>query len=218
MGSFNAGWEHFFSWLRVEDEKELIDRRKINEEGTSIERAINGLCAPGKLLDYVENFVLFYEKKGITKIIAQNHQFMGVNQAFDRFKRREELDGKLGVFWHTQGSGKSFSMIFYVRKIFRKVTGNFSFVVVADRKDLDGQIYRNFLHTGTVMQKDAAQPADADEMRKFLGLNKKVVFTLIQKFRYDKGKQYPRLFDPQAEKRVPEVLIQNESPYNLFKV
>lgn len=207
VGSFTAGWEHFFSWLRVEDEKEAIDRRQISEEGTSIERAINGLCAPGKLLDYVENFVLFYEKEGITKIIAQNHQFMGVNQAFERFQRREELDGKLGVFWHTQGSGKSFSMIFYVRKIFRKVTGNFSFVVVTDRQDLDGQIYRNFLHTGTVTKKEAAQPADSEEMRKFLGQNKKVVFTLIQKFRYDKGKQYPRLFDPQAEKREVVVIV-----------
>jgi type I restriction enzyme, R subunit len=207
VGSFTAGWEHFFSWLRVEDEKEAIDRRQISEEGTSIERAINGLCAPSKLLDYVENFVLFYEKEGVTKIIAQNHQFMGVNQAFERFRRREELDGKLGVFWHTQGSGKSFSMIFYVRKIFRKVTGNFSFVVVTDRKDLDGQIYRNFLHTGTVMQKEAAQPADAEEMRKFLGQNKKVVFTLIQKFRYDKGRQYPHLFDPKAEKREVVVIV-----------
>lgn len=156
VGSFTAGWEHFFSWLRVEDEKEAIDRQKISAEGTSVERAVNGLCAPDKLLDYVENFVLFYEKEGVTKIIAQNHQFMGVNKAFDRFQRRQALDGKLGVFWHTQGSGKSFSMIFYVRKVFRKVTGNFSFVVVTDRKDLDGQIYRNFLYTGTVKEKDAA--------------------------------------------------------------
>ena len=103
------------------------------------------------------------------------------------------MEGKLGVFWHTQGSGKSFSMIFYARKVFRKATGNFSFVVVTDRTDLDRQIYRNFLHTGTVGEKDAAQPKDAQEMRKFLSQNKKVVFTLIQKFRYDKGRQYPHL-------------------------
>ena len=130
-----------------------------------------GLCAPGKLLDYVENFVLFHNNT--SKIIAQNHQFIGVNSAFKRFLKREEHDGKLGVFWHTQGSGKSFSMIFYARKIFRKVTGNFSFVVVTDRTDLDGQIYRNFVNTGTIKEKDAAQPANAEEMRKFLGQKQK---------------------------------------------
>jgi type I restriction enzyme R subunit len=99
------------------------------------------------------------------------------------------------VFWHTQGSGKSFSMIFYVRKIFRKQTGNFTFVVVTDRNDLDGQIYRNFLNTNTVTKAEAAQPKDSEEMRKFLGQNKRLVFTLIQKFRWPKGKAYPLLSD-----------------------
>jgi len=193
VGSFTAGWEHFFNWLRVDDEKEKVDRSKIAAEGTSLEYVVAGLCQPKKLLDYVENFVLFYQDN--TKIIAQNHQFLGVNNAYARFEKRHELDGKLGVFWHTQGSGKSFSMIFYTRKIFRKATGNFSFVVVTDRQDLDGQIYRNFLHTNTIGKKDAAQPKDSEEMRKFLSQNKKVVFTLIHKFRYDKGKEYPHLLE-----------------------
>ncbi|MDF7800998.1 type I restriction endonuclease subunit R [Pontiellaceae bacterium B1224] len=205
VGSFTAGWEHFFAWLRVEHETETVDRAVIAATGTSIERAVAGLCSPARLLDYVENFILFHKES--TKIIAQNHQFIGVNQAFDRFLKRGELDGKLGVFWHTQGSGKSFSMIFYVRKIFRKVTGNFSFVVVTDRQDLDGQIYRNFLHTGTVQKSDAAQPSNSTEMRKFLGQNKKVVFTLIQKFRYDKGKAYPQLFDSSTEQREVVVMV-----------
>jgi len=193
LGSFTAGWEHFFYWLRVENEKEAVDRNKIAHEGTSLEYAAAGLCQPHKLLDYIENFILFH--KDNTKIIAQNHQFMGVNNAYARFLKREELEGKLGVFWHTQGSGKSFSMIFYARKIFRKVQGNFSFVVVTDRQDLDGQIYRNFVNTGTVKEKDAAQPKNSEQMRKFLGQNKKVVFTLIQKFRYPKGKKYPYLLE-----------------------
>ncbi|WP_415898069.1 type I restriction endonuclease subunit R [Neptuniibacter sp. QD57_21] len=205
VGSITAGWEHFFNWLRVDDDKDRIDRQKIKEDGISVERVINGLLAPTKLLDYVENFVLFH--KETNKIIAQNHQFIGVNQAYARFLNREALDGKLGIFWHTQGSGKSFSMVFYVRKIFRKVTGNFSFVVVTDRTDLDGQIYRNFLHSGVVKEKDAAQPANSEELRDYLGKNKKVVFTLIQKFRYDKGKQYPQLFDPVKEKREVIVIV-----------
>jgi type I restriction enzyme R subunit len=191
VGSITAEWEHFFNWLRAEDEKEKIDRKEIERSGTSLEAVIAGLFSPQRLLDYVENFVLYYDDK--QKIIAQNHQFIGVNRAYESFLRRAELKGKLGVFWHTQGSGKSFSMIFYVRKIFRKETGNFTFVVVTDREDLDGQIYKNFLHTGTVTKADAAQPKDSEEMRKFLGQNKRLVFTLIQKFGWPAGKAYPEL-------------------------
>jgi len=205
VGSFTAGWEHFFNWLRVDSESEKVNRKQISEQGTSLEYAIAGLCQPHKLLDYVENFILYH--KETSKIIAQNHQFIGVNSAFERFLHRDQHQGRLGVFWHTQGSGKSFSMIFYARKVFRKVTGNFSFVVVTDWRDLDGQIYRNFLNTDTIKEKDAAQPSNAEEMRKFLGQNKKVVFTLIQKFRYDKGKKYPKLFDSEKEKREVIVMV-----------
>ncbi|MGM0563573.1 MAG: type I restriction endonuclease subunit R [Pseudomonadota bacterium] len=193
LGSLSAEWEHFFHWLRPEDEKEKIRRDQIREQGTSTERFLQGLCAKDKLLDYVENFVIYH--KGTQKIIAQNHQFIGVNKGFDKFLRRGEFGGKLGVFWHTQGSGKSFSMIFYARKIIRKVPGNYSFVVVTDRDDLDRQIYRNFLNTETVKKADAAQPKDSEQMRAFLGQNKKLVFTLIQKFRWPKGKRYPLLSD-----------------------
>jgi type I restriction enzyme R subunit len=191
VGSITAEWEHFFNGLRAEDEKKKIDREEIKEKGTSLEGVIAGLFPRQRLLDYVENFVLYYNDN--QKIIAQNHQFLGVNRAYETFLRREALKGKLGVFWHTQGSGKSFSMIFYARKIFRKQTGNFTFVIVTDREDLDGQIYRNFLHTGTVTKAEAAQPKDSEEMRKFLGQNKRLIFTLIQKFRWDKGKDYPEL-------------------------
>ena len=193
VGSLTAEWEHFFHWLRPDDEKEKIKREQVREDGTSAERFLVGLCPKDKLLDYLENFVIYY--KGTQKIIAQNHQFIGVNRGFDKFLRREEFDGKLGIFWHTQGSGKSFSMIFYARKIFRKCKGNYSFVVVTDREDLDGQIYRNFLNTDTVHKADAAQPKDSEQMRKFLGENKRLVFTLIQKFRWPKGQEYPLLSD-----------------------
>lgn len=193
VGSCTAGWEHFFPWLRVEDEKEKVDREKVKREGTSLEYAVAGLCSPGKLLDYVENFILFH--KETQKIIAMNHQFLGVNRAYQVFLGREARQGKLGVFWHTQGSGKSFSMIFYSRKIFRKAPGNFTFVVITDREDLDGQIYRNFLNTGTVRKHEAAQPKNSEEMRRFLGKNKRIVFTLIQKFRWPQGQEYPLLSD-----------------------
>jgi type I restriction enzyme R subunit len=193
LGSITAQWEHFFNWLRVDDEKEALDRNAIAAQGLSVERAVLGLLKPDRLLDYVENFCVFYRET--QKVIAQNHQFLGVNNAFAQFQRRRELNGRLGVFWHTQGSGKSFSMVFYTRKIFRKLTGNFTFVVVTDRDDLDGQIYRNFLHTGVVTPKDDVRPRDSAKLREILGKNKRVVFTLIQKFRYDKGKDYPLLSD-----------------------
>lgn len=193
IGSFTATWEYFFHWLRVEDEKEKLDHDQLKESGTSLERAIDGLCAPSKLLDYIENFILYH--KETQKVIAQNHQFIGVNRAISTFADREAKEGKLGVFWHTQGSGKSFSMIFYTRKIFRKLKGNFTFVIITDREDLDRQIYRNFLNTETVKKNEAAQPKNSKEMREFLSQNKRIVFTLIQKFRYDKGKKYPVLSD-----------------------
>lgn len=191
IGSLSAEWEHFFPWLRPDDEREIIDREGIEEKGTSLERLVAGLLYPPRLLDYLENFVLFLGDK--SKIIAQNHQFIGVNRALETFGNRASLEGKLGVFWHTQGSGKSFSMIFYVRKVLRKHGSNWTFLVITDRDDLDGQIYRNFLRTGTIGPKDQVLPKDSAELRHFLGQNKRLIFSLIQKFRYAKGKQYPVL-------------------------
>lgn len=191
VGSFAADWEFFFNWLRPDDEKEKVDRKEIEKEGTSLERLINGIFEKSRLLDYIENFILFFKENA--KIVAQNHQFIGVNRAIESFRARKAKKGKLGVFWHTQGSGKSFSMIFLSRKVFHKFSGNYTFVVVTDREDLDGQIYRNFLDTGTVSKNEAARPKDSEEMRKFLGRNMRLVFTLIQKFRWDKGKAYPIL-------------------------
>lgn len=193
VGSFTSGYEHFFTWLRADDETEKIDRKAIQNEGTSLEALIHGVFPKARLLDYIENFILFY--KGNFKIIAQNHQFIGVNKAIESFKDREERKGKLGVFWHTQGSGKSFSMIFLARKIFNKFTGNYTFVIITDREDLDGQIYTNFLDTNTVTKEESARPKDSSELRDFLGRNKRLIFTLIQKFRFDKGKEYPVLSD-----------------------
>lgn len=190
VGSFSSGWDYFFNWMRIE-EKEKVDRKKIKGEGTTVQQIIKGLLPKGRLLDYIENFILY--KNETTKIVAQNHQFLGVNSAIENFRTRGEKEGKLGVFWHTQGAGKSFSMIFLVRKIWRKIPGQFQFVIVTDREDLDGQIYRNFLNTETVGKKEVAQPSNSEQMRDFLSMRKRIVFTLIQKFRWPKGLDYPLL-------------------------
>lgn len=127
------------------------------------------------------------------KIIAKNHQFLGVNNAIEAFKNRKELGGKLGVFWHTQGSGKSYSMGMFVNKINRKIKGNFTFLMITDRVDLDDQLYKNFLRTEIITEKESAQPKNSEKLREYLTTNKPFIFTLIHKFRYDKGKKYPIL-------------------------
>lgn len=191
IGAWNSKYEFFFEWLRVNDEKEKIDREQIAEHGLSILNLIDGLFRKERLLDYIENFVFFDNKR--IKIIAKNHQYLGVNNLMESVKRREELKGKLGVFWHTQGSGKSYSMVMFVRKVRRKLLGNFTFLIITDREDLDAQIHKTFVRTEVVGDKEECQPGSAEQMRDFLSGNKPMVFTLIQKFQYDKMKQYPVL-------------------------
>lgn len=191
LGAFNAGYEFFFEWLRVDDEKEPIDREKIAADGSSILYLIDGLFRKDRLVDYIENFIFFDNKR--TKIIAKNHQYLGVNNLMANAENREALKGKLGVFWHTQGSGKSYSMVVFVRKVRRKIKGNFTFLVVTDRDDLDNQIHKTFVRTEVIGPKEECQPKNSAQLREFLSGNKPILFTLIHKFGYDKTKQYPIL-------------------------
>ncbi len=200
VGAFNAGWEHFFLWQRVEKEEEKIDKERVQQYGVSLDYAVLGICHKKRLLDYIENFIFYY--KDTVKICGKNHQFLGVNNLVNNFAARLQHDagktdeankGKLGVFWHTQGSGKSYSMIFFARKIFRKFKGNYTFLIVTDRDDLDSQIYRNFLGAEAFKKSLKCRPANSTDLREMLQTNTRYIFTLIQKFRYDKGRQYPVL-------------------------
>lgn len=191
LGAFNACYEHFFEWLKIHDEKEKVDRKAIKESGLSIQRLIYGLFDKNNLIDYIENFILFENQK--VKIIAKNHQYIGVNNLMESVRNRKELNGKLGVFWHTQGSGKSYSMIMFARKVKRKVRGNFTFLIITDREDLDEQIWKNFFRTEVIGQKEECRPKDSAQLREYLQMNKPFIFTLIHKFRYDKTKKYPVL-------------------------
>lgn len=200
VGATYASWGFFKPWLRQTDGQHLTKQFKeqVESTGRSLDYLLLGLLDKRKLLDYVQNFIMYH--KG-NKICAQNHQFMGVNNAIERFKYlqsaevKEEDKGKMGVFWHTQGSGKSFSMVFLARKIVRQFAGNYTFLIVTDREDLDDQIYGNFLHCGFISETEDCRPKDSTRLREMLGTNKKILFTLIQKFRYDKGKKYPLLSD-----------------------
>lgn len=174
VGTITSGWEHFSEWKRITGEKEPAS--------AEMKTAVFGMCERTRLLDLVENFTLFDTSKGRTvKILAKYHQYYGVNLAVEGVMKREENRGKLGVFWHTQGSGKSFSMAFFTRKVERKVPGNFTFVVVTDRTELDEQVAKNFSSVGVSTSK-RAHATKIRELAELLSGDERYVFTLIHKF------------------------------------
>lgn len=189
IGSLTAKWEHFAEWKKINSE---------GEEGIiSLDTIIRGTCEPDKLLDLIENFIFFYAAKGtLVKIVAKNHQYLGVNQAVTAVEEIKTNQGKLGVFWHTQGSGKSYSMVFFSQKVLRKLYGNWTFVIITDREDLDEQIYKNFAYAGAVTEIEKNVRASSGEhLKQLLQEDHRYIFTMIQKFRTDKGEIYPQLSD-----------------------
>jgi type I restriction enzyme R subunit len=210
VGTLTSGWEHFFDWKRVADEDEA--------GRVSLERALRGLLEPARLLDYIENFTVFEEGKGgLIKKTAKNHQFLGVNKSIARLvelRETEKLERKrLGVFWHTQGSGKSLSMVFFTQKVLRKVLGSCTFVIVTDREELDDQISKTFKATGATAREDV-RATSGEHLKELLRGNERYIFTLIQKFRNEPGQPYPMLSD-----RSDVIVITDEahrSQYDIF--
>ena len=185
IGSITAGWEHFAEWKKIGSEDEA--------GRVSLETMLRGVCDPVRFLDLVENFSLYQEATGgLIKLTAKNHQYLGVNNAMDALADIRERQGKLGVFWHTQGSGKSISMMFFAQKVMRKVPGNWTFVLVTDRQELDGQIYTHFASSGVVTE-TRAQAESSMHLRELLTEDHRYVFTLIHKFRTEQGQPHPVL-------------------------
>ena len=238
-GTITSQWEHFAEWKRL-DEADTGSLEAVT--------LLNGMLDPGRLLDLVENFILFDESKpGATrKILARNHQMLGVNRALEAVARQEELKrkypparrlrrrvvelplatgeravppiplpkvaeervsylpkgpvdiverahpnlGRLGVFWHTQGSGKSYSMAFFAEKVRRKLDGNFTFLLMTDRNDLDSQIYRTFVGVG-IADDETPRAASGDDLERRLKENHRYVFSLIHKFNRDVDPKKP---------------------------
>lgn len=225
-GSVTSKWEHFAEWKRNDE------REKGNVDA---EVLLNGMLSKDRLLDLFENFVLFDDSRpgGTRKIVARNHQVLGVNNAVasvesqerlkkqfplelrlrhrtskepeptdartslavasaDEVRERKELPalierahpdlGRLGVFWHTQGSGKSYSMVMFTEKVRRYVPGNFTFVIMTDREDLDDQIWRTFAGCGIVDPKTTPRANSGKDLKEALKQNHSFVFTLIHKF------------------------------------
>ncbi len=178
IGSITSEWGHFHEWKRLaEDEPGAVD----------METLLKGICDKRNFMDLLENFILFDESSGEPKkILARNHQFLGVNRAIQAVRDREARQGKLGVFWHTQGAGKSYSMVMFTRKVHRKLGGNFTFLVLTDRDDLDTQIYKTFAGCGVVdHDRDPCRAASGEHLSRLLGEHKSHVFSLIQKFNQD---------------------------------
>lgn len=192
IGTHSAKFKFFHAWKRLsEDEPGAVD----------METLLKGTCSKANLLDLFENFIVYDESAGaVAKILARNHQFLGVNRAVEAVKARTEArppmaaeregaapsapySGKLGVFWHTQGSGKSYSMVYFTRKVHRKLGGNFTFLILTDRDELDTQIYKTFAGCGVVdNDKDECRAASGAHLKALLGRHKSHVFSLIQKF------------------------------------
>jgi type I restriction enzyme, R subunit len=241
-GSITSDWEHFNEWKRLDER----DKGSVDAEVL-----INGMLAHERLLDIVENFILFDESKpGATrKVVARNHQVLGVNRAVAAVAHQEAIKreippekrlqhrvvelplerpplkvrkkpgrelavlpegpspfipegpvniierahedlGRLGVFWHTQGSGKSYSMAFFAEKVRRKLPGNYTFLLMTDRNDLDSQIYRTFVGCAVADPKTPRAASGAD-LERLLKENHRYVFSLIHKFNQDVNPKEP---------------------------
>lgn len=233
-GSITSHWEHFYEWKRLDED----DAGRVDAE-----RLLNGMLAHDRLLDIVENFILFDDSRaGATrKVVARNHQLLGVNRAVASVARQQAIKaelpvgerlrhrvielplarkaprrrkqdkyskaaeeagsyipqgpvdiierahpdlGRLGVFWHTQGSGKSYSMVFFTEKVRRKLPGNFTFLLMTDRNDLDDQLYQTFTGCG-LADKTTPRAASGKELQTILAENHEYVFSLIHKFNQD---------------------------------
>ncbi len=174
FGSLTAPYEFFNEWKKTGDEK---DKPK-----TDLATILSGICNKTRLLDIFENFILFDESgSDVKKIVPRYFQYLGVNLAFDNAIKRKELAGKLGVFWHTQGSGKSYSMVWLSQKVLRKLVGNFTFVIVTDRNQLDGQAYKNFVNVGVIHESEVHADSIAN-LKDLLAGDHRQIFTTIQKF------------------------------------
>ena len=176
IGTLGSKYEYFQNWKRLSE----------NDIGRiDLETLLIGTCKPENILDLIENFILYDTAEGkTTKILARNHQYLGVNEAVEAYKNRRFNNGKLGVFWHTQGSGKSYSMIFFSEKIRRKLKGSPTFVIVTDREELNRQIGDTYENCGCLsgVSLKTVNPPNGEALIELLKTNTSYIFTLIQKF------------------------------------
>ena len=186
VGTLGSKYEFFHEWKRLSED---------DEGSVALETMLRGICKKENFLDLYENFILYDHSDGKTvKIMARNHQYLGVNEAVKAYGERQLREGKLGVFWHTQGSGKSYSMLFLSQKIRRKFSGSPTIIVLTDRNELNKQICGTFEACGLLGKTEGKKfmaTSGTDLINKLKG-NPSFVFTLIQKFnKPDEAPIYP---------------------------
>ena len=175
IGTITAGFEHFHEWKRLsESDHGVVD----------METLLKGVCGKKNIMDIFENFIVYDDSSGKQiKVLAKNHQYLGVNQVIKALNDPHRVKGKLGVFWHTQGAGKSYSMVFFTTKVHRKIGGNYTFLICTDRDDLDTQIYKTFAGCGVANNdKIPCRPSSGRHLTELMSQQKAYVFTTIQKF------------------------------------
>lgn len=195
MGSLTAPRERYMKWRTLDQEGDRpsdMDR---------LELMIRGFCRKDYLLEYLKNYVLFQQDKQLIKIIAQYHQFHGVRAAVKKTLEASQPGGdkKGGVFWHTQGSGKSLSATFYTGILMKHPEmKNPTIVVVTDRNDLDGQLFNTFSQAASLLGEEPVQADSRDKLKELLNdrVSGGIIFTTIQKFSpEERGGDFPELCD-----------------------
>ena len=178
-GTITSPYSRFSDWKKVEDTDEVYENMPTHET------LFNGMFRKDRLLDIIQNYILFSDDK---KILAQYHQYFGVKKAIFSTVTNGVKTGKAGIVWHTQGSGKSFSMVFYSGNMI-KLLNNPTIVVVTDRNDLDNQLYETFVKCDYYLKQ---KPRQADSRQALDDMLKDrvaggIFFTTLQKFEEETG-------------------------------
>ena len=176
-GTLTSGEDRFMEWKTVDGSYE-------NTQHAQFDTFFMGIFAQKRLLDILKNFICFSnENKGLVKIMAAYHQYFAVKKAITSTKHATETDGKGGVFWHTQGSGKSLSMVFYAH-LLQKALNSPTIVVITDRNDLDDQLYSQFAKCKDFLRQEPIQAESRAHLKKLLSGIKAngIFFTTMQKF------------------------------------
>ncbi|MCO6472122.1 MAG: type I restriction endonuclease subunit R, partial [Melioribacteraceae bacterium] len=201
-GTISAGYSRFMSWKSVDGKKEA------SHLVSELETLINGMLNKNTLLDLLRHFIVFEKTKRedlktnltvieTTKKLAAYHQYYAVNKAVESTIIASSENGtrKGGVVWHTQGSGKSLSMVFYTGKIVLTLD-NPTILVITDRNDLDDQLFDTFAASKQLLRQDPVQAENREHLKELLKVSSGgVVFSTIQKFQPDDGNIYEQLSD-----------------------
>jgi type I restriction enzyme, R subunit len=193
LGSLTAGYERFGPWRTVDGLEVAPDAVP------KLQVLLEGVFEKRRLLDYLRHFIFWETDDGYIKKIAGYHQFHAVNKAVSATVAASSTDGdqRIGVVWHTQGSGKSVSMAFYAGKIMlRPEMANPTLVVITDRNDLDQQLHGQFAAAKDVLREAPEQADSRDDLRDLLNrASGGIIFTTLQKFGTAVGERMPELSD-----------------------